>query len=757
MTELKMLREIEERQALEFAARRQVLSFDAYIALFVASPRRQLRTAPEYIRDCMLHFGTTTIERPGVTETRYRLFDCPWQDGKDRVVGQEGVQQTLFRLLQNFIRERRVTRLLMLHGPNGSAKSSLIECLGMGLENYSTTDEGAVYRFNWVFPTSKVSKKRLGFGDTRRESLQSFAFLDDDDVDARVPADLRDHPILLIPREDRRALIQQLTDSGQLTGRLGANEPVAEYFLDGDLSPRSRAIYDALMNAYHGDMQRVLQHVQVARFTYSRRYRQGLVTIEPQMHVDAGIRQVTMDTSMASLPPSLRHLSLFEPIGDLVDANRGIVHYNDLLKRPIDAFKYLLATCEKGTVALSNAILHLDTVMLATSNEAHLTAFKEYADFASFKGRMDLVRMPYLVDFGTERCIYDEHLRAASLDGRVVPHATLVLALWAVLTRLKRPRPEVHDPRVREILARLTPFEKAELYGTGKIPRHASADEGRELVAAIPALLDEGADAPGAEGLTGASPREMKQVLLNVLQDPEHWGLSPLGVLTELREHVKLRSVYEYLQQKPDDAYFGHEGFIDEIHAHWLDIVDSELHLAMGLVDEHRYEELFARYLLHVSYLQKNEKVYNEKTKTYEAPDASLMQELEQIWVVQGPVDRFRGDLVSRVGAWRVEHPGDPIPWRQLFPKLISTLEEDYYTKQKARVTRQLNDCLAVLQSDKQSDKAGVRDDAAGLLAAMSASDIARARETLAQFQAVNAYPAEALSETLVELRKRRY
>jgi serine protein kinase len=752
MSELSLLRDLEDRTTHEFAARRQVLGFDDYFALFLERPRQQLRTAPEYLRDCLLHYGTETVERPGIRRTRYRLFDCPWQNGKDRVIGQEDVQQALFRLLQNFIRERRVTRLVMLHGPNGSAKSSLIECLGMGLEHYSTTDEGAAYRFNWVFPSTRVSKKRLGFGEPSRQSLQSYALLDDDDVDARLPADLRDHPLLLLPKAERRALIEKLQGEGRLKSATGNGEPLAEHFLEGDLSPRSRAIFDALMTAYQGDMQRVFQHVQVTRFTYSRRYRHGLVTIEPQMHVDAGIRQVTMDQGLGSLPPALRHLSLFEPTGDLVDANRGIVHFNDLLKRPIDAFKYLLATCEKGTVALSNAILHLDTVMLATSNEMHLKAFKEYPDFASFKGRMDLVRMAYLLDFETERRIYDEHLEAAGLMERVVPHATLVLALWAVLTRLKRPRPEAHDPRLRDVLTRLTPFEKAELYAAGRPPKDATAEQGRELLSALPELLREGADAADAEGLSGASPREMKQVLLNVLQDPRYWGLSPLGVIAELREHVKLKSVYDYLQQKRDGAWHDHEGFIDQVFSHWLELVDAELRAAMGLVEEKKYEELFARYLLHVSYLQKNEKIWNEKTKSYEAPDAGLMAELERTWGLSGDTSRFRGDLVSRVGAWRIEHPGDPIPWRQLFPKLITTLEEDYYGKQKARVERQLTHCLAVLQADRAAAEASE-----GLLAGLSASDIARARETLDRFRAQHGYPEGAISETLVALRKYRY
>lgn len=746
MVELRLLRELEDRTSRAFQERRQTLSFDAFFASFLAEPGRHVRTSAQYLRDCFEHYGTTELERPGGRVLRWNLFDTPWANGKDRVVGQEDAQGAIYRLLQGFVRERRVTRLVMLHGPNGSAKSSLVECLAQALEHYSSQDVGAVYRFNWVFPSNRVSKKRLGFGGpAERESLQSFAHLEDEDIDARLPADLRDHPLLLVPQADRKAILGRLVEEG----RIGQREPLGDYFMEGDLSPRSRAIFDALLSAYHGDLQRVMQHVQVVRFTFSRRYRQGIVTIEPQLHVDAGIRQVTMDQALASLPASLKNLSLYEPYGDLVDANRGLINYNDLLKKPIDAFKYLLATCEKGTVALPNAILHLDCVFLASSNEAHLKAFKEYADFASFKGRMDLVRMPYLRSYETERVIYDEHLRAGGLDQEVVPHATYVLALWSVLTRLKRPRAELYPARIREVVARLTPLEKADLYAHGKVPRELNAEQARELLAVLPEILTESQDSGDSEGLQGASPREMKQVLLNALQGRRHWGLSPLGILDELREHVKLRSVYEYLQTKREQGYHDHEAFIDQVFGRWMELVDGELRLAMGLVDEQKYEDLFARYLLNVTYAQKNEKLYNEKTGNYDPPDAKLMAELERTWEVPGEPDRFRRDLVSRVGAWRVEHPGAVIPWRRLFPKLIEQLEQDYYARQKVRVKRQLEHCMTLLAAEQLGEDATQR--------GLSAADVAKAEEVLAALVNQHHYPRPCLREVLSTLLKHHY
>src|SRR5690606_31669509 len=174
---------------------------------------------------------------------------------------------------------------------------------------------------------------------------------------------------------------------------------------------------------------------------------------------------------------------------------------------------------------LPNAILHLDQLFLASSNEKHLNAFKEYQDFTSFKGRMDLVKMPYLRDYKVEQAIYDEQVRTGGMQGMVGPHATFIVALWAVLTRLKRPRAENYPSGIREIVARLKPIEKAELYAGEREPPDLTPEQSRELRAVLPDMLAEGQDDLDYEGSFGASPREMKQVMLHAFQNERYFGL----------------------------------------------------------------------------------------------------------------------------------------------------------------------------------------------------------------------------------------
>src|SRR5262249_43398810 len=147
---------------------------------------------------------------------------------------------------------------------------------------------------------------------------------------------------------ERAELLKQL----KTTGALPPDFVVSDYIRLGELGKKSRTIYDALLAAYDGDYLQVLNHVQVERFYPSRRYSTAAVTIEPQMSADAEIHQLTADRSLAALPKALVNVNLFNLSGPLVDANRGLLEYADLLKRPVEAFKYLLGTVETATVSI---------------------------------------------------------------------------------------------------------------------------------------------------------------------------------------------------------------------------------------------------------------------------------------------------------------------------------------------------------------------------------------------------------------------
>jgi predicted Ser/Thr protein kinase len=693
-----------------FAENRSILSYEEYLNAFLEAPRRHARTSAQYLRDVMDHFGAVDRETPVGPVRRWKLFDLDFDpDARaQRVAGQEEVQAGIYRALGSFVRSGKVNKLVLLHGPNGSAKSSIVSALIRATEAYSRKPEGALYRFHWVFPSERRLKGAgMGFGSRGEEpagaELGSFAHLDGDTLDARLSCPMKDHPLLLLPREERRRLLVEHCRPG---ARAGEGEPdfvLGEALAEGDICHYCRAIHDALLGAYRGDWLRVLRHVQVERFYVAARYQQAAVTVEPQLSVDAGYRQVTADKSLAALPPALQTLSLLEAGGPLVAANRGLIEYSDLLKRPLEAFKYLLGTSETGRLPLEHFLLQLDVVLLASANEKQLALFKESPEFASFRGRLELIRVPYLRRASVEREIYDQQVTPAAVGKHVAPHATELAATWAVLTRLKRPIPDRYPGELRELVDDLAPLDKLALYDRGAAPDRLALAQAKVLRKHAPDLLHESDVYPNYEGRMGASAREVKTVLLNAAQAPGAACLTPRAVLEELAALCRDKTVHEFLQQEVVEGYHDHEEYVRVVEAEYLDRLDEEIRDSMGLVSEAQYVESFQRYVMLVSHWVKGEKVRNRVTGDFELPDEGRMVEMEKI-VMPGGEDRgaFRRGLISAVGAFRLDHPdAAEIDYAAIFPDLFRRLRDHTYEERKRQLYRSKEQLLRYLSDDR--------------------------------------------------------
>jgi predicted Ser/Thr protein kinase len=691
-----------------FVENRSILSYEQYLQAFLEAPRRQARSAAQYLKDVMDHFGVEERDTPVGRVRRWRLFDLAFEPEAraHRVAGQEEVQAALYRTLGTFVRSGRVNKLILLHGPNGSAKSSIVSALVRATESYSRTPDGALYRFHWVFPSErKLRGGGLGFGPRGPDEgeLASFAHLDGEALDARLSCPTRDHPLLLLPRPERRQLLDERCRPASREGAAETDFVLSDALADGELCHYCRQIHDALLGAYRGDWLKVLRHVQVERFYVSARYQQAAATVEPQLSVDAGFRQITSDRSVGALPPALHALTLLEPHGPLVAANRGLVEYSDLLKRPLEAFKYLLGTSESGRVSLEHFLLQLDVVLLASANEKQLAAFKESPEFASFKGRLELIRVPYVRRYSVEKEIYDQQITAAAVGKHVAPHATGVAALWALLTRLKRPIPERYQGELRELVEELAPLEKLRLYDRGTAPDRLSLAQAKVLRKHAPDLYRESDVYPNYEGRIGASAREIKTVLLNAAQAPGARCLTPRAVLEELETLCRDKSVHEFLQQEVVDGYHDHQQFVRVAEAEYLDVIDEEIRDSMGLVSESQYLESFGRYVTLVSHWVKGEKVRNRVTGELAPPEEARMVEFEKIVMPQGE-DRtvFRRSLIAAVGAYRLDHPdAAEIDWVMIFPDLFRRLRDHTFEERKRQLHRWKENVLRYLSDDR--------------------------------------------------------
>ena len=122
-------------------------SFQDYLDLVKANPKIT-RNAFQRMYDMVMEAGSedyVDFKKPVV---RYKFFDDLKNNGKEAVFGLDVPIMKLVNVLKaaslGYGPEKRV---ILLHGPVGSAKSTICRLLKKGIEEYSKTENGAMYTF----------------------------------------------------------------------------------------------------------------------------------------------------------------------------------------------------------------------------------------------------------------------------------------------------------------------------------------------------------------------------------------------------------------------------------------------------------------------------------------------------------------------------------------------------------------------------------------------------------------------------------
>lgn len=431
-------------------------SFAAYLAMVDADPRLA-RNAWQRLLDMIELHGFTPLDNG---RKRWKLFDDPLGHGADSVFGLEEPLDVLVRTIRAGARhlgpERRI---VLLHGPVGSAKSTIARLLKRGLEDYSTRAEGAVYTFDW-------------------------------EIDGEViPSATRQDPLLLVPTRQREAL------ASRLSAKLGAEYSLQ---LEGELDPVSRFYWSELMERYEGDWEKVMEHVRVKRLIFSEIDRVGIGTFQPKDEKNQDSTELTGDLNYRKIAEygSDSDPRAFNFDGEFNVANRGLLEFVEVLKLDV-AFLYDLlgATQEHVIKPKKFQATSIDEVILGHTNEPEYRKLQSNDLMEAFRDRTIKIDVPYNTRLSNEVQIYRRRYGMRGAPGRgMAPHTLEMVALWAVLTRLEDPQ---HPS--------LSLLQKARLYD-GQVVEGFTPEQVAELREQAP-----------REGLDGISPRYVQDRIAAVL------------------------------------------------------------------------------------------------------------------------------------------------------------------------------------------------------------------------------------------------
>lgn len=581
-------------------------TFDEYMALVKQNPKIT-RNSFQRMYDMIVDAGTEKYVDFKKEVVRYKFFDDAANNGKDAVFGLDIALMKLVNVLKaaalGYGTEKRV---ILLHGPVGSAKSTICRMLKKGLEAYSKTDGGALYTFEWIDEKEELDGL---FG----KGVRVFA------------SPMHEDPLLLIP-EDIRSQISDEINRGQ--------DGDFRVKIEGELSPPSRYIFKTLMDKYNGDMMKVLSHVRVKRMFLSEADRIGIGTFQPKDEKNQDSTELTGDINYRKIAEygSDSDPRAFNFDGEFNVANRGMIEFVEVLKLDV-AFLYdLLGASQEHRVKPKKfAQTYIDEVIIGHTNEPEYRRLQDNEFMEALRDRTVKIDIPYITRWKEEINIYKKDFNSQKLRGiSIAPHTIEMAAMWAILTRLEKPKK-----------ANLTRLQKLKLYNGKTLPGYTE-DNVKEL-----------RKETIREGLEGISPRYIQDKLSNAIvnsQQNNKGSVNPFMVMLELEGGLKNHSLISNEELKSD-----YRELIGVVKQEYEEIIKGEVQRAIS-ADESALSRLCGNYIDNVKAYTQKEKVRNHFTGVDEEPDERLMRSIEEkIEIPESRKDDFRREIMNYIGALAIE------------------------------------------------------------------------------------------------------
>jgi len=576
-------------------------TFEDYLHIVRQNPK-VTRTAFQRIYDMVLSHGKTEYIDNKKKLIRYHFFSDERFDGRDAIYG---LDVPLMKLVNVFHSAAKAygteKRVILLHGPVGSSKSTIARLLKKGMEEYSKSAEGAAYTFSWVYD------KKAADGHKTQERL-------------RCP--MNEEPLNIIPREWRGRVLSELCP------------PDGDYVIpDGsELCPACRFIFRELMNEHKGDFARVVEHVRVHRLIFSEKDRVGIGTFQPKDEKNQDSTELTGDINYRKIAEygSDSDPRAFNFDGEFNIANRGIIEFVEVLKLDV-AFLYdLLGASQEHKIKPKKfPQTDIDEVIIGHTNEPEYKKLENNEFMEALRDRTVKIDIPYITKLSEEVKIYEKDFNSQKIKGKhIAPHTLEMAAMWAVLTRLEEPKK--HN---------LSLLQKLKLYN-GKTLPNFTEDNIKEL-----------RKESQREGLEGISPRYIQDKISNALVSDKGEGcVNPFMVLNELEAGLKQHSLIS-----SEDLRKRYKELLTSVKQEYEDTVKNEVQRAIS-ADDDAIAKLCGNYVDNIKAYTQKEKVKNKYTGLYEEPDERLMRSIEEkIDIPDSRKDDFRREIMNYIGALAVE------------------------------------------------------------------------------------------------------
>ena len=341
-------------------------TFANYLRMVVENPSIS-RLSHATVYEAIMRYGSETRENG---EVEYGLF-------KDKIYG---LERALHNIVQYFsaaarrLESRR--RILLLLGPPASGKSTIVTLIKSALEEYTRTDEGAIF--------------------------------------AIAGCPMQEEPLHLVPERLRPIMLEQYG-----------------VYIEGALCPRCRH----LLRTEHGGR---VSDMPVKRVIFSEHEAVGMgyyVATNPNPDVSLLVGSVNTERLEGDRTEVAGRA--FRLDGELNVANRGMVEFVEIFKADPHLLTTLLGLAQELVIKMDKfGSVYADEVIVGHSNEGDFDRFVADKGSEALKDRIIAAQIPYNLRVSDEVRIYEEMIQGSTLQKvHVAPLTLRIDGMFSVLSR----------------------------------------------------------------------------------------------------------------------------------------------------------------------------------------------------------------------------------------------------------------------------------------------------------------------------------
>ena len=341
-------------------------TFSNYLRMVVENPSIS-RLSHATVYEAIMRYGSETRENG---EVEYGLF-------KDKIYG---LERALHNIVQYFsaaarrLESRR--RILLLLGPPASGKSTIVTLIKSALEEYTRTDEGAIF--------------------------------------AIAGCPMQEEPLHLVPERLRPIMLEQYG-----------------VYIEGALCPRCRH----LLRTEHGGR---VSDMPVKRVIFSEHEAVGMgyyVATNPNPDVSLLVGSVNTERLEGDRIEVAGRA--FRLDGELNVANRGMVEFVEIFKADPHLLTTLLGLAQELVIKMDKfGSVYADEVIVGHSNEGDFDRFVADKGSEALKDRIIAAQIPYNLRVSDEVRIYEEMIQGSTLQKvHVAPLTLRIDGMFSVLSR----------------------------------------------------------------------------------------------------------------------------------------------------------------------------------------------------------------------------------------------------------------------------------------------------------------------------------